>query len=72
MMRSISPIQCNIEPYYLKFVPSYTSKIFVVSHVSIIVILKKLHAWLISEFIEFPLLTQKFKSIHVIVMGESA
>ena len=40
MMRSISPIQCNIEPYYLKFVPSYTSKIFVVSHVSTIVILK--------------------------------
>jgi len=35
MMRIVSTIQCAIEPYYLKFVPSYTSRVFVVAHVSV-------------------------------------
>ncbi|XP_067934580.1 PAN2-PAN3 deadenylation complex catalytic subunit Pan2-like isoform X2 [Watersipora subatra] len=32
MMRSVANLQCVIEPYYLRFVPSYTSRVFVVSH----------------------------------------
>ena len=38
-MRSVATLQCFIEPYYLRFVPSYTSRVFVVSHVCILVFL---------------------------------
>lgn len=45
MMRMVTTIECMIEPYYLKFVPSYTNKVFVVSHVSSFFMVLQVASW---------------------------
>lgn len=38
MLRTITPMRCTVEPYFLKFVPSYTNRVFIVSHVSVLLL----------------------------------